>query len=112
MQNIENVKKNVEALIGFFNLDPNRVLDIILDSFENNVWNHEAYVSLLGGNADSPQFKSQSIVHLMGFKFINLQESIAKKDHKHTALPKGLFDVAAILIKRKFIKLEEIWPYL
>jgi THO complex subunit 2 len=36
---IDNVKCNIEALIGFFNLDPNRVLDIILDSFENNIWN-------------------------------------------------------------------------
>lgn len=45
--NIETVKRNVEALIGFFNLDPNRVLDLILDSFENNVWNHKAYLILL-----------------------------------------------------------------
>jgi len=40
MENIEVVKKNVEALIGFFNLDPNRVLDIILESFASgNIWN-------------------------------------------------------------------------
>ena len=48
MENIEIVKTNVEALIGFFNLDPNRVLDIILESFTNgNVWNYEPYVLLL-----------------------------------------------------------------
>lgn len=40
------VKDNVMALIGYFNLDPNRVLDIILDSFENNIWNI-SYISLL-----------------------------------------------------------------
>jgi len=40
MDNIDIVKKNVEALIGFFNLDPNRVLDVILESFSNgNTWN-------------------------------------------------------------------------
>ena len=40
MDNIDIVKKNVEALIGFFNLDPNRVLDIILESFSSgNTWN-------------------------------------------------------------------------
>ena len=70
--NIETVKRNVEALIGFFNLDPNRVLDLILDSFENNVWNHKAYLILLS----DPQFKSQSMVHLMGFKLINLHEQM------------------------------------
>ena len=54
--NIENVKKNVEAMIGFFNLDPNRVMDIILDSFENNIWN-QSYLILL----KDPQFNSISI---------------------------------------------------
>lgn len=47
MGNIDQVKQNVEALIGFFNLDPNRVLDIILDSFMNNLWNCEPNLSLL-----------------------------------------------------------------
>ena len=48
MENIEVVKSNIEALIGFFNLDPNRVLDIIIESFTSgNIWNQEAYVALL-----------------------------------------------------------------
>ncbi len=48
MDNIGVVKKNVEALIGFFNLDPNRVLDIILESFTSgNLWNQDPYVALL-----------------------------------------------------------------
>lgn len=47
MDNIAVVKKNVEALIGFFNLDPNRVLDIMLDSFTNHLWNREPYLALL-----------------------------------------------------------------
>jgi hypothetical protein len=48
MDNIDVVKKNVEALIGFFNLDPNRVLDIILESFASgNIWNQEPYLTLL-----------------------------------------------------------------
>ena len=47
LANIETVKANVEALIGYFNIDPNRVLDIILDSFENNLWNRGPYLRLL-----------------------------------------------------------------
>lgn len=47
MGNIEVVKSNVKELIGFFSLDPNRVLDIILDSFSNHVWNIEPYIALL-----------------------------------------------------------------
>lgn len=40
------VQDNVMALIGYFNLDPNRVLDIILDSYENNLWN-SSYLYLI-----------------------------------------------------------------
>jgi hypothetical protein len=48
MENIEIVKKNIEALIGFFNLDPNCVLDIIIESFASgNTWNQDPYVTLL-----------------------------------------------------------------
>ncbi len=45
--NVKNVSSNIEGLIGFFNLDPTRVLDILLDSFENNYWNSDAYITLL-----------------------------------------------------------------
>lgn len=41
------MKGNLESLIGFFNLDPNRILDIILDSFMNHLWNRAPYVALL-----------------------------------------------------------------
>jgi hypothetical protein len=47
MANVEIVKSNVKELIGFFSLDPNRVLDVIIDSFCNHVWNIEPYVALL-----------------------------------------------------------------
>jgi hypothetical protein len=47
MGNIDTVKKNVNQLIGFFSLDPNRVLDITLDSFANQVDNIDPYISLL-----------------------------------------------------------------
>ncbi|UZJ52055.1 hypothetical protein CBS101457_001375 [Exobasidium rhododendri] len=36
----KRVMDNVSALIGFFDLDPNRVLDIILDVFSTNVIRH------------------------------------------------------------------------
>lgn len=35
-----NVMRNISALIGYFDLDPNRVLDIILDVFSSNVVLH------------------------------------------------------------------------
>lgn len=47
-QNIQVVQENIQTLIGYFNLDPNRVMDLILDSYENNLWNKN-YLKLLKG---------------------------------------------------------------
>ena len=55
-QDVQVVKQNVQTLIGYFNLDPNRVLDILLDSYENNIWN-ASYVHLLRNS----NFKAESI---------------------------------------------------
>jgi THO complex subunit 2 len=39
-RNTTLVVKNIKSVIGFFDLDPNRVLDIILDVFISNVTDH------------------------------------------------------------------------
>eukprot|EP00501_MAST-03F_sp_TOSAG23-6_P000517 GSMAST32.ASY1.ANO1.531.1 assembled CDS len=56
------VKKNIRGLIGQFFLDPNRVFDLVLESYENNLSNpcYNSLVSL---------FKEDNIVHVLGFKF-------------------------------------------
>ena len=41
------VMKVIKSIIGFFNLDPNRVLDIILESFECQLDMHGFFVELL-----------------------------------------------------------------
>lgn len=72
---VEVVKKNIEALIGYFSLDPNRVLDIILDSFENNVGN-DAYIELLKDN----KTKRSAIAQVLGFKFQSFHDLMDKRD--------------------------------
>ena len=44
MENVKIVEQNLAADIGYFNIDPNRVLDLILDSFMNNLWNRKPYI--------------------------------------------------------------------
>ena len=44
--NIKTVMENIQKLIGYFSIDPNRLLDLILAAFENNVRNL-AYLTLL-----------------------------------------------------------------
>ena len=38
-QTVGQVKENIQKLVGYFQLDPNRLLDLILASFQNNVQN-------------------------------------------------------------------------
>lgn len=36
-EDLEIQRNNIQNLIGYFNLDPNRVLDLILEAFESNI---------------------------------------------------------------------------
>lgn len=58
---------NVFALIGYFDLDPNRVLDMVLEVMENQLWN-SSFLLLL------KKFRKSSIAHVMGFKFAQYHE--------------------------------------
>jgi THO complex subunit 2 len=51
-RNTTLVVKNIKSVIGFFDLDPNRVLDIILDVFASNVTDHwyTFIIPILGTN--------------------------------------------------------------
>jgi THO complex subunit 2 len=65
----EIISSNINKIIGFKNLDPNRVLDIILDCFEDNLDNFKFYVYLLNNvNQRIGQFNKKSICHWLGFK--------------------------------------------
>jgi hypothetical protein len=52
--NVDLVKQNIQKLIGYFSLDPSRVLDLLLTAFENKI-NNLAYLTLLRefGNRNS-----------------------------------------------------------
>lgn len=60
--NIDIVLQNIQKLIGYFSIDPNRLLDLILSAFENNVRNL-SYLTLL------KEFGSkEAVTQLIGFK--------------------------------------------
>jgi hypothetical protein len=60
-------KGNVDSLIGFFDLDPNRVIDIIIEGFTHNP-ECSIYADLLSG------FKKQYIPHILGFRFLRYSQ--------------------------------------
>ena len=82
-------------LSGRFNLDPNRVIDCVLEAFECQL-KSEFYIPLLLKLSPS----SETICELIGFK---LTSADAPSD--------SLFQLIALLIVNKIIGIEEIYPW-
>lgn len=57
----------MSPLIGCFNLDPNRVLDIILEVYECRPENDEFFVPLI--ESYMYMCEPQTLCHILGFKF-------------------------------------------
>ena len=86
-------------MIGCFNLDPNRVLDIILESFECRPQLHSRlFVPLLR----SYMSDSLTLCEVLGFKFTSDPVSI----------PHSLFIITALLLQHNVIRLEDIYRWL
>ncbi|KAI9616357.1 hypothetical protein H4Q26_010747 [Puccinia striiformis f. sp. tritici PST-130] len=123
---IEKVSNNIKAMIGFFDLDPNRTLDIILDVFCYNVISHYPFFcSLLkqshwmqtvvdpkptanhepilpaDGSLPSEQ-GSRLIASLLGFKFTHYQQSDTSD-----STPDELYLMTAVLIWHKIARSDD-----
>lgn len=116
---------------GNFDLDPDRTLDIVLDTFSSELLSHwQFFIDLLENSpwvprpssaiqADSGKGKtkegapqiglegdngSRLVAQILGFKFAFYQTQ------EHDA-PANLYLMAALLIWYGFVKLSEIWPH-
>ncbi|KAL6079090.1 THO complex subunit 2 [Balamuthia mandrillaris] len=97
---VQHVINNIQALIGYFDLDPHRVLDIVLESFEQNQRNLN-FLSIVR------RFKAKSLPHILGFKYQYYYNPNTK-----AKISKTLYDVTALLIQHKLLTIDEIWPHL
>eukprot|EP00074_Homo_sapiens_P104666 XP_016885164.1 THO complex subunit 2 isoform X5 [Homo sapiens] len=61
------ILENIKSLIGCFNLDPNRVLDVILEVFECRPEHDDFFISLL--ESYMSMCEPQTLCHILGFKF-------------------------------------------
>ncbi|TMW59488.1 hypothetical protein Poli38472_004557 [Pythium oligandrum] len=94
-------KTDLMSLIGYFDLDPNRVLDLVLDAYEMQPQN-DAYAELL------ELFKRESIPHVLGFKF-----QFYKRDASEgLKTPHSLYRLAATLVEKKTLDVESLMPHL
>ncbi|KAG5670760.1 hypothetical protein PVAND_001001 [Polypedilum vanderplanki] len=97
--NDKNSLEIVKSLIGCFNVDPNRVLDVILESFEIRPERKELYIPLL----QSYMPDSNIISEVLGYKYRNYSEE---------KTPSSLYKVTAILLQHEIIELDDIYSWL
>lgn len=83
---------------GCFNLDPNRVLDIILESFETRPEHDELFIPLL----KSYMPDGSIICEVLGYKYRNFADS---------KTPNSLYKVTALLLQNGVISLDDIYTW-
>ncbi|XP_070391314.1 THO complex subunit 2 isoform X1 [Dermacentor albipictus] len=92
----------MRSLIGCFNLDPNRVLDIVLEAFECRIHLEDFFVPLLTKFLCNPATISQ----VLGFKFTFYQGEAGEPT------PLSLYRLAAVLIRNEVIALDDLYSLL
>ncbi|CAA0814725.1 THO complex subunit 2 [Striga hermonthica] len=90
----------IKSLIGHFDLDPNRVFDIVLECFELQLDN-SIFLDLI------PIFPKSHASHILGFKFQYFQ-----RVEINTPVPTRLYQLTALLVKKKFIEVDSIYSHL
>ncbi|XP_021843215.1 THO complex subunit 2 isoform X2 [Spinacia oleracea] len=90
----------IKSLIGHFDLDPNRVFDIVMECFEMHPHNR-LFLDLI------PIFPKSHASQILGFKFQYYQR-IEVQD----PLPFGLYQLAAVLVKEDLVDLDSIYAHL
>ncbi|XP_034472414.1 THO complex subunit 2 [Drosophila innubila] len=89
----------IKSLIGCFNLDPNRVLDIIIESFETRPDRWKLFIPLLRSYMPTGAI----ICEVLGYKFCHF---------KAARTPRSLYHVCALLLKHGVIELNDIYVWL
>ncbi|KAK4423361.1 THO complex subunit [Sesamum alatum] len=90
----------IKSLIGHFDLDPNRVFDIVLECFELQLDN-SVFLDLI------PIFPKSHASQILGFKFQYYQRM-----EINSPVPTGLYHLTALLVKKDFIDVDSIYSHL
>lgn len=96
---VNNILEIIKSLIGCFNLDPNRVLDIILESFETRPEQHPLFIALL----KSYMPNGNIICEILGYKYRYFADA---------KTPSSLYIITALLLQSGLIHLNDIYTWL
>lgn len=100
-RNAASVMDIIKSLIGCFNLDPNRVLDVILESFETRLSKYRIFIQLLRSYMPN----STIISEVLGYKFRHFAENGGET-------PFSLYQITALLLKYSVVNLSDIYVWL
>ncbi|VDM22967.1 unnamed protein product [Hydatigera taeniaeformis] len=92
---------HIRSLIGYFDLDPNRVLDIILDVFEIRRNAFSLFIELL----TLYQPDKTDLTHILGHKFHFYQE-------RDSITPESLHRLAALLVSYNLVDVDVLFAHL
>ena len=89
-------------ILGCFNLDPNRVLDVLLECFECRPYLYDSYIPLIRSFLNNSSTLSQILAFKFGFY------------HNDTSLitPDSLYEITAVLLQENLIEFDQIYPYI
>ena len=99
---VEQALTTIYSIIGYFDLDPNRALDAVLDCFEHLPDSKGFFVDLL----KSLHFNMSTLCDILGFKFSGYY-----KNKVLTETPKSLCMLAAILIQSGLVTLFDLYSH-
>lgn len=94
------------SLVGCFDLDPNRVLDVIIDVYAVRLRTHHSLYEYLLGKLDYP---SDNVANILGFKLSFLA---GKTELSSSGMMEGIILVAARLVKLRMCAFEILYHHL
>ena len=120
---VNKAQQVIKSLVGQFGLDPNRVLDLVLDMFIANTADQwDFFVELLKSNSNWSNSQRTEVVNgkervinvpndvcsqILGFKF-----DFYNQPDVLNGAPTPLFYVAAVLIREGIVGLDTLYPHL
>lgn len=104
--NLTEVHTTIIELIGKYNLDPNRILDLALEIFEfyNSRNQHELFVDFL------KLFYNKNIIKITELIILKLSFYTNYMLPEQIVIPQSFYRLIAILIHRDVIELNDIYP--
>lgn len=106
--NLENVLSTVIEIIGQYRVDPNRVLDLVLDALEYEKHkDNDIFIKFLSSFYNSPTKITQLIIVKLNF-----YANIKPNEQFDPVVSQSFYRLIAILMRWEILDIDDIYPHL